>query len=151
MASHTAVKKALMELGESTERYKAKSGDSEPLDVRLGKRHITYRQDVYWLTPQGRIMVFEIPLTEDERAIVGELCLASLVPNAVRFFAIFNDKQKANRMRPFITIADDQIRDEYGKCRLKKKARIIFIPENIGRGRRQLRKFLSTKLRRWLE
>jgi len=43
MVSHTLVKDVLMELGEETEYYTVKSGDSEPLDIRLRKRHMVYR------------------------------------------------------------------------------------------------------------
>lgn len=43
MVSHALVKDGSMELGDKTEYYTRKSGDSEPLDIRLGKKHITYR------------------------------------------------------------------------------------------------------------
>jgi len=39
MVSDALVKDVLMELGDETEYYNVKSGDSEPLDIRLGKRH----------------------------------------------------------------------------------------------------------------
>ena len=42
MVSHTLVKDVLMELGDETEYYTVNSGNSEPLDIRLGKRYITY-------------------------------------------------------------------------------------------------------------
>jgi hypothetical protein len=43
MASHALVKDMLMKLGDATEYYTVKSDDSESWDIRLGKRHITYR------------------------------------------------------------------------------------------------------------
>lgn len=41
MVSHTLVKDVMMGLGEETEYYIVKSSDSEPLNIGLGKRHIT--------------------------------------------------------------------------------------------------------------
>jgi hypothetical protein len=153
MANHTSVKEVLMELGDETEYYTVKSGDSEPLDIRLGKRHITYRPDVYFITSQGKILIFEIAFTEDERAIVGEDCLASLVPNAVKFFILFDNEDWAEYVKPFVTIVDEQIRDEKGKCRLRYKAGVISIPEKLGNNKTNIRRFLlrSKKVKRWLE
>jgi len=93
MTSHTTVKDILFEIAESTKYWKAKSGDSQPLDIRKGKRHIEYNPDVYWMSPQGKIFIFEVAYTEDQRAIVGELTLSSLVPNIWRFCVIVNNEE----------------------------------------------------------
>lgn len=47
----------LIGLGQS-EGYKAYSGDSEPLDVRIKQRHIEYKPNVIWKTKRGRHYIF---------------------------------------------------------------------------------------------
>lgn len=52
---HDALKAYLLDLGKKVEDYKGKpyyevySGDSEPIDIRLGRRHIAYQPDVVWV------------------------------------------------------------------------------------------------------
>jgi len=147
MTGHSTVKQILLELGEESEKYIAKSGDSEPLDIRLGKRHITYQPDVYWINRKGEIVIFEIPYTEQPREIVGEVCLASLVRNVVKFIAIFNNEDWAKEVKAFITIPDEQIRDEKGEYRTKYKAKVICIPENLGDNEGRISRFLRKQLK----
>lgn len=83
MSLHTSLKKWLIELGENytynKKRYyqRCYSGDSEPIDVRKGKRHIEYQPDVIF-ERNGRLSVIELAFEEDWRAIAGEICLCSL-------------------------------------------------------------------------
>jgi len=80
---HEKIKNFLIGLGQS-EGYKAYSGDSEPLDVRIKQRHIEYKPDVIWKTKRGRHYIFEIAFTEDWRAVVGEYTL-SWISNSSRY------------------------------------------------------------------
>ncbi|HMK94311.1 MAG TPA: hypothetical protein VK536_02805 [Candidatus Limnocylindrales bacterium] len=82
--AHTALKKYLTELGKTVKDSKGKpyydscgSGDSEPLDIRSGKRHLEYYPDVIW-ERGGKHFLIELSFTDDWRAIVGELTLASM-------------------------------------------------------------------------
>lgn len=55
------------------------TADSQPLDIRRGKKQFTYQPDVV-LVRKGRTRVLEIAQTENWRAWVGELALAKSVP-----------------------------------------------------------------------
>lgn len=57
----------------------AYSGDSQPLDIRKGRKHFTYQPDVV-LDRKGRVRIIEIAQSENWRAWVGELALAKAVP-----------------------------------------------------------------------
>ncbi|MCK4568560.1 MAG: hypothetical protein KAU48_14730 [Candidatus Thorarchaeota archaeon] len=54
------------------------SGDQEPVDGRAGKFHFDFRPDVV-LDRHGKKWFIEIALSEDWRAIVGELFLVNMV------------------------------------------------------------------------
>lgn len=86
--SHYTLKNFLLELGESIEDSKGRkyydrvySGDSEPLDIRHGRKHIEYQPDVVWKR-RGRYFLIEIALTEDWRMIVGEIASTRLIGNS---------------------------------------------------------------------
>jgi len=83
---HDVLKAYLLDLGKKAKDSKGKpyyevySGDSEPIDIRLGRRHISYQPDVVWMR-RGSPFIIEIALNEDWRSIVGELTLAHLSKN----------------------------------------------------------------------
>ena len=81
---HEKIKNLLIELGQG-EGYRAYSGDSEPLDIRIKQKHIEYKPDVIWKTKKGRHYIFEIAFTEDWRAVTGEYTL-SWISNSSRYF-----------------------------------------------------------------
>ncbi|MEM3697466.1 MAG: hypothetical protein QXQ94_08230 [Candidatus Bathyarchaeia archaeon] len=91
--THDVLKEYLLELGRSVKDFKGKpyyrvySGDSEPIDIRLGKKHIEYLPDVVW-ERKGRPLIIEIALNEDWRSIVGEMTLASLAKGCSAIFII---------------------------------------------------------------
>ncbi len=60
------------------------SGDTEPVDIRVRMKHFDYRPDVV-LVRKGMKNIIEIALSEDWRAVVGELALvkACRASNAV--------------------------------------------------------------------
>jgi len=80
---HEEMKSFLIEIGEK-EGYKAFSGDSECLDIRIKKKRIEYKPDVVWNTGKS-CYVFEFAFTEDWRAVIGEFALAWL-KGCSRFF-----------------------------------------------------------------
>nr|KXH70600.1 MAG: hypothetical protein AM325_15700 [Candidatus Thorarchaeota archaeon SMTZ1-45] len=51
------------------------SGDMEPVDIRVRMKHFDYRPDIV-LVRKDRKYLVEIALSEDWRALVGELSLA---------------------------------------------------------------------------
>ena len=81
--THEVLKKYLLELGikvtdaRGEPYYEVYSGDSEPIDIRLRKRHLEYLPDVVW-ERRGKPFIIEIALTEEWRSIVGEITLAHL-------------------------------------------------------------------------
>jgi hypothetical protein len=148
MVDHQTIKEVLLEIPfKYRPRYykDAKSGDSQPLDIRLRRKHITYAPDVYWVNKTEKIIIFEIAFNEDQRSIVGELTLASLVPNAWKFFVIVNNEKWASEINNFISIVDEQLLDEKGKRRMRFKSEVICIPEKLKR-RTEVEKFLVEKL-----
>jgi len=91
--AHNTLKEYLLELGRNVKDSKGKpyyrvySGDSEPIDIRRGKKHIEYAPDVIW-ERKGRPLIIEIALNEDWRSIVGELTLASLAKGCYAILVI---------------------------------------------------------------
>lgn len=83
---HEKLKHWLIELGDEN-GYEAYSGDSEPVDVRVKRKHIEYRPDVVW-NYKGRLYIIELAFSEDWRAIVGEFLLVSLIKNCREFFMV---------------------------------------------------------------
>ena len=84
---HDGLKYWLIELGKSLGYAKSYSGDSKPLVIQEGKWHDIYQADVIWAY-KGGICVFVIALNEDWRAIVGEICLASMVEDCTKIFVV---------------------------------------------------------------
>lgn len=79
---HEPLKNWLIEMGKTKKDGKDNSyysevysGDSQPLDIRRGKKHFTYQPDVIYVR-KGRTRILEIAQTENWRAWVGELALA---------------------------------------------------------------------------
>jgi len=89
---HDSLKQWLVELGKQVKdakgnpRYEAYSGDSEPIDIRYGKKHVEYNPDVVW-NRKGRLYIIELAFSENWRSIVGEIALASMIKNC-RLFLI---------------------------------------------------------------
>ena len=82
---HEPLKNWIIELAKSKVDGNGKSyydnvytADSQPLDIRRGKKHFTYQPDVV-LDRKGRTRVLEIAQTEKWRSWVGELALAKSV------------------------------------------------------------------------
>ena len=84
---HDSLKQWLVELGERAEdakgnaKYEAYSGDSEPIDIRYGKKHIEYNPDVVW-NNKGKLYIMEVAFSENWRSIVGEIALASMIKHS---------------------------------------------------------------------
>ena len=89
---HNSLKQWLVELGKRIKdangkpKYEAYSGDSRPIDVRYGKKHVEYLADVVW-NRRGRLYIIELAFSENWRCIVGEIALASMIKDC-RFFLI---------------------------------------------------------------
>jgi hypothetical protein len=87
---HDSLKQWLVELGKQTKdangnpRYEAYSGDSQPIDVRYGKKHVEYNPDVVW-NRRGRLYIIELAFSENWRSIVGEIALASVIKDCKLF------------------------------------------------------------------
>lgn len=92
-STHNELKQWLLNLGKKVKDakgnpyYKVYSGDSEPVDIRLGKRHIPYQPDVIW-DRKGKLYLIELAFNEDWRSIVGELAAASALKNLGRIFIV---------------------------------------------------------------
>lgn len=90
---HEILKRYLLDLGREVKDsrgkpyYEVYSGDSEPIDIRLRRRHIEYLPDVVW-ERRGKPLIIEIALTEEWRSIVGELTLAHLTKNCTGILII---------------------------------------------------------------
>jgi hypothetical protein len=89
---HDSLKQWLVELGKQIKdargnpRYEAYSGDSQPVDIRYGKKHVEYNPDVVW-RHRGRLYIIELAFSENWRSIVGEIALASMIKDC-RLFLI---------------------------------------------------------------
>jgi len=81
---HDQLKNWLLEVGEHSVDRKGKlyytrtySGDSEPLDIRKGKKHVEYRPDVIFERGKSRFII-EIAQNDPWLAWVGEVFMAKL-------------------------------------------------------------------------
>jgi hypothetical protein len=83
---HEKLKQWLLELGRK-KGYETYSGDSEPVDIRIKKKHIEYKPDVIWHW-KGGLYIAEIAFSEDWRAIAGEFLLISMVKSCKGFLII---------------------------------------------------------------
>lgn len=83
---HDSLKQWLVDLGNQIKdsrgnpKYEAYSGDSQPIDIRYGKKHIEYSPDVVW-NRKGQQYFIELAFSENWRSVVGEIALASMVKN----------------------------------------------------------------------
>ena len=134
MSLHEELKKWLIDLGKNVKYkrgkpyYSAWSGDSKPLDIRIGKKHDTYQPDVVW-KHRNEICVFEIAFTEAWREIAGEICLASMVEDCVKIFIITylpegDASIYEHRWKEFVSMVGEKVRLKYG-------AEVVFIPYNL--------------------
>lgn len=87
---HDSLKQWLVELGGQVKdarrnpRYEAYSGDSQPIDIRYGKKHVEYNPDVVW-NHKGQLHIIELAFSENWRSIVGEIALASMIKHCKMF------------------------------------------------------------------
>jgi len=91
---HELLKTFLIDLGKSVKDSRNNpyydnvySGDSEPVDIRLGKRHLEDKPDVGW-ERRGKPFLIEITMTQEWRTIVGQITLASMVKNIGGIFIL---------------------------------------------------------------
>jgi len=84
MSIHNNLRDLLVEMGSKGidskgERYFSRSytGDSEPLDIRRGKKSTEWNPDIIWIR-NGKTFITEIALSENWRSIVGEFTLAKI-------------------------------------------------------------------------
>jgi len=106
---HAVLKQYLLELGEKVKDakgepyYEVYSGDSEPIDIRVKRKHITYAPDVVW-ERRGKPFLIEIALNEDWRSIVGEIALAHLTKKCTGILIITTDwdENYINNLVPLI-------------------------------------------------
>jgi len=89
--------------------YRGYSGDEEPLDVRVRRRHIAYSPDVIW-AHHGDLLVFELAFTEDWRAIAGEVSLAGLSGRVAKTYIITNYQDQI--VSNLVSMLGDKYRDE---------------------------------------
>ena len=67
------------------------SGDTEPVDIRIRMKHFDYRPDVV-LVRRDRKSIIEIALSEEWRAVVGELALLKAYRAASAIFIVYGWK-----------------------------------------------------------
>lgn len=84
---HDELKQWLLDLGAKSGYDEAYSGDSEPIDIRIGEKHVEYHPDVVW-NYRGGLHIIELAFSDDWRAIAGELLLASIAKNCKWFCVI---------------------------------------------------------------
>ncbi|MGD0650206.1 MAG: hypothetical protein ABSA97_03540 [Verrucomicrobiia bacterium] len=111
---HESIKHWLMELGVSQMNrgrnyYRCYTGDSEPLDVRVRRRHVSYRPDVVW-EAGSQSVVFELAFTDGWRAIAGEIILAALSRKVAKVFIITDYED--TEVSDMVSIFDDWVRDK---------------------------------------
>ena len=84
---HDELKQWLLDLGKKSGYDHTYSGDSEPIDIRIKKKHVEYNPDVVW-NHKGNLYIIEIAFSEDWRAIAGEFLLVSMIRNCKGFLII---------------------------------------------------------------
>lgn len=84
---HNELKQWLLDLGLKSGYKESYSGDSEPIDIRVGEKHVEYHPDVVW-NWKGGLYIIELAFSDNWRAIAGELLLASIVKNCKWFYTI---------------------------------------------------------------
>jgi hypothetical protein len=126
--------------------YEVYSGDSQPIHIVQGKRHIENKPDVVWEYKGKPSLTIEIALTEEWRTTVGEITLAYLTKGCEEILLItanwdetyiknlvslIGDKLKQASKRPFYTycinLDENQLKDLEEIKRLIKKT-----PETMG-------------------
>jgi len=85
MSFHNDLRDILIEFGEKaldknnkTYFSRSYSGDSEPLDLRRGRKSTEWNPDIIWIR-KGKTFITEIALSENWRSIVGEFTLAKIL------------------------------------------------------------------------
>lgn len=84
---HDELKQWLLDLGTKSGYIESYSGDSEPIDIRVGRKSVEYHPDVVW-NWNGGFYIIELAFSDDWRAIAGELLLSSIVKNCKWFYMI---------------------------------------------------------------
>jgi hypothetical protein len=145
VVSHAALKEALLdETWASRWGYTCFSGDSKPFYFKGG----AYRPDVVWVTKKGgKLIIIEIPMTEDERAVVGEFFLASIVMHARYFYVMVNEGEEG-LLKPFLSHAYRQLMELTNgykhpeNCPMY-RPKVISIPKRLGKNRTALQTYLD--------
>lgn len=151
---HGKLKYWLIELGNTMGYAKSYSGDSKPLIIQVGKWHETYQPDVIWRY-RGGICVFEIAFTEDwPRAVVGEICLVSMVEDCTKIFIVSQSSEYSEvseiyekRWGTYVSMIGKKVGLKYG-------AEAIFVPHNAWKEERieDIKNLICKRLKRheWL-
>jgi hypothetical protein len=148
---HNALKEYLLELGEeskdSTGRpyYEVYSGDSQPIDIRLGKRRIEYKPDVVWEYKGKPYLVIEIALTEEWRTIVGEMTLAYFTKGCTGIIIITSGWDE-NYIKNLVSLIGDKLkhafkREFYMHC--------INLNENQLKDLKEAKGIIKKSLKQW--
>lgn len=140
---HSALKEYLLELGTNVKDSKRKpyyrvySGDSEPIDIRFGKKHYEYLPDVVW-ERKGRPLIIEIALSEDWRSVVGEITLASLTKGCVGILVITTYVWKEEDLKNLMSIIGGKLDVMWYYVILNKKQ-----SANVEEAKTTVRRFLK--------
>lgn len=143
-SAHNVLKKYLLDLGKSAKDskgnpyYEVYSGDSEPVDIRLKKRHFDYPPDIIWKR-RGRFIIIELAFTEDWRSIVGELTLAFLTKNCSRFILI-TANWDSDLLGNIVGLVGDSLRQKWNWINLDQSQL-----DDIEKAK----KFIRTTLKHW--
>jgi len=145
LVSHSALKQALLDKSWAAKYHcTCYSGDSKP---SYFSSKAVYRPDAVWVTRNGVRAIVEIPMTEDERAVVGEFFLACGIPNARSFVAMVNEGEDGF-LKPLLLHSWKQLMeltDGYvhpSNCPMY-KPKVISIPKRLGDNRKALQRYLD--------
>lgn len=133
---HDELKQWLLELGQKSSYDKSYSGDSQPIDIRIKKKHIEYNPDVVW-DYRGSLYITEIAFSEDWRAIVGEFLLVSMISNCKGFF--------------IITVGDSEFTSDLFKLIERKIDQPYWISYTFEPSDLKDANYVKKEIRRWLK
>ena len=107
---HDKLKSWLIKLG-GKNRYNSKSGDNQPIDIRLKTGHTEYAPDVIWAW-DGKKLIIELAFNEDWRSVVGEACLCSMMEDCKKIiiFASVQDAKEEEFYTKLSTLLDNKYR-----------------------------------------
>jgi len=144
MVSHATLKEALLDKEWAAKyNYTCYSGDSKP---HYFSPKAFYHPDAVWVSRNGISSVVEIPMSEDERAVVGEFCLACGIPNAHYFYAMVNEGEEGN-LKAFLLHAWKQLMEftegeQHPRNCPMFKPKVISIPSRVGNEVTAIQRFL---------